>query len=224
MATVTAQTIIDGAFLLIQISAPQTADRTAGLIVLNDMLGTWGADGLLVPYMTVENFALIASQQTYTIGSGGDFDTVRPIKIENAYIRDSSNNDYPVEVLMSKKEWNEISLKSTEARPERLYYDPQYPLGKIYFDFTPDAAETLYVDTWKSLTELAATSTSVDLPDMYKRALKYNLAVDLAPIYGRELMPAVISGATESRSVIANINVTQTSEMKIDLGLRVNLL
>jgi hypothetical protein len=59
----------------------------------------------------------------------------------------------------------------------RLYYDPQYPLAKICFDYAPDEAVTFHVRTEKPLLSLASLDTVIDLPLEYKEALMYNLAV-----------------------------------------------
>lgn len=220
MAVVTAQILISGAFALNEVSAPSTADSTAGLIILNDLLSSWSSDELLIPYRTVENFNLVVAQAVYTIGATANFNTVRPLSIADAYIKDSSGTDYQLDVLMSKNQYDSIEVKSTAGRPARLYYDPQYPSGKIYFDLTPNTIEVLYLDSWKALTELAALATDVTLPDFYKKAIKYNLAVDLAPILGRDLSPLVIVEADKCLRMMRDVNSQTINEMRIDSALR----
>ena len=129
----------------IGISNPSTTQLDDGLVLLNNMIGSWSAEGLIIPYKTTENVALVVGQASYTIGSAGNFDTVRPIKIINAFIRDSNNVDYVVDVSMTREEYNDISSKNADARPGRLFYDPQYPLGYIYFDYEPTAVENIYL-------------------------------------------------------------------------------
>ena len=137
----TANTITDGAYRLNSILNPSTDQDDSGLEALNNMISSWSAEGLLVPYNTIESFALTVGKSTYTIGSGGEFDTVRPLRIIDAFIRDSNSDDYPVDVSMTRVEYNAITQKDAEARPTRLYFDPQYPKGKIYFNYEPDTAE-----------------------------------------------------------------------------------
>src|SRR3990170_4964206 len=175
----TAQNIIDAAYNKIGHLNITSGDSDKALVSLNNMLGTWGIDGLLVPYRTSENFPLVVGQSSYTIGSSGNFNTVRPLEIITAYIRDSSSVDYILDPI-SQKQYAELSNKTADGRPTRFYYDPQYSLGKIYFDTEPASVETLYLISEKAITELATLATTVSLPDFYKESLVFNLAVRLA--------------------------------------------
>ena len=202
----TANTITDGAYRLNSILNPSTAQDDSGLEALNNMISSWSAEGLLVPYNTIESFALAVGKSTYTIGSGGEFDTVRPLRIIDAFIRDSGSDDYPVDVSMTRVEYNAITQKDAEARPTRLYFDPQYPKGKIYFNYEPDTAETLYLTSEKTITEFAALSTTVDLPAFYKEALVYNLAIRLSQELDTQLSKVTLGIAMFSKNTIENIN------------------
>src|SRR3989304_3591307 len=123
----TAQNIIDAAYNKIGLMTITTAKSDKALVSLNNMLGTWGIDGLIVPFTTSENFPLVAGQSLYTIGASGNFNTVRPLEILHAYIRDSSGIDHIVNP-MDKRQYAEISNKAADGRPGRFYYDPQYTL------------------------------------------------------------------------------------------------
>lgn len=217
----TAQDIINGAFRLIHISAPSDTDSSDALEVLNDYLSMLSIEQITVPYVTSESFSLVASTNTYTIGSGGAFDTVRPMKIESAFIRDSAGNDYTLDVVIAKGDYNRNSLKTYAERPEELTYVPSYPLGKIYLYGTPVDAETIHIDSYKPLTEFSALTTTYALPLEYKQFLKYNLAILLHPIYkGGEALSAVIAKiADESRNSIENYNAGIPPVLRIDNAL-----
>lgn len=83
-----ATTVITGAFFDIgAISA--TGSLTAhmgqdGLRRLNNLISSWSAMPLTFPFISREVFPIVANQSTYTIGPGGDFDTVRPQSITGA--------------------------------------------------------------------------------------------------------------------------------------------
>lgn len=202
----TAQTIIDSALRKNGVASPTATQRANGLEALNDMISNWSADGLIIPYNTTESLTLVVGQSVYTIGSAGDFNTTRPLKIVNAFIRDSNNDDHAVDVTMTEAEYNAIEIKDAEERPTKLYYDPQYSLGKIYFNYEPSTAETLYLISEKPITELAALATTVSLPDFYKECLTYNLAVRLAAEYDNQLLPQVIEVANISKNTLENLN------------------
>ena len=197
----TAQDLIDAALRKIGTSIPDSTDRANGLIALNDMISSWSIDNLLVYAVTQESFTLTIGTYSYTIGSSGDYDTVRPIKITNAYLRDSDGYDYPLDII-SSKEYNDIADKDVSSRPTRLYYLPAFPLAKILFDYAPDAADTLYLDSQKHLSEFAALTTDFSMPPEYRRALIYNLAVDLAPEYDWVLTQEATRIAYESKDLL----------------------
>ena len=62
---------------------------------LNIMFDSWSAQKINVYANTLENFPLIVGANPYTIGVGGNFNTVRPVRIENAYLLDASGGKYP---------------------------------------------------------------------------------------------------------------------------------
>ena len=221
----TANTITDGAYRLNSILNPSTAQDDSGLEALNNMISSWSAEGLLVPYNTIESFTLAVGKSTYTIGSGGEFDTVRPLRIIDAFIRDSGSDDYPVDVSMTRVEYNAITQKDAEARPTRLYFDPQYPKGKIYFNYEPDTAETLYLTSEKTITEFAALSTTVDLPAFYKEALVYNLAIRLSQELDTQLAQETLGIAIFNKNTIENINARDKAfkQTRFDSALTNNL-
>jgi len=175
----TARELILSSFRLVGINQPSSIQLDDALVSLNNLISNLSVGNLNLHAVTTENFTLVTDQGTYTIGSGGDFDTVRPTKIlDSVYIKDSSGEDYPV-IPMSRQQYNQIASKIDTGRPTRIYYEPEYPLGKIRFNYLPSTAETLYIDSWKPITEIATLATSINLPVEYKRALQYNLAIEL---------------------------------------------
>jgi hypothetical protein len=60
---------------------PAADEAADALSELNDLLDTWWLDKVLVFHVLVEQFALIANQQAYTMGAGGNFNTTRPVKV-----------------------------------------------------------------------------------------------------------------------------------------------
>jgi len=203
MATV--QQIINASYNKIGLLIITSTKSDKALVSLNNMLSSWSAEGLVVPYRTSESFPLVVGKSSYTIGASGEFNTVRPLEIISAYIRDSSNSDHPVAVTMTQQQYADIVDKTISTRPGRLYYDPQYALGKIYFESEPDTIETLYLTSEKAITEFASLTAAVVLPDYYKEALVYNLAIRLALDEEIEINQYVTAIAITSKNTIENI-------------------
>lgn len=205
----TARLIIEGAVRLIKGPAynPDLSELGAGFTALNDLLGSWSADRIMVVAAVSENFTLTVGQSSYTVGAGGDFNTVRPTKIlPGVYIRDNVNGDHPVE-LVTRERYSAIAKKDINSRPSIVYYDPIYPLGIMCFDTEPITAEAVYFDSLKPVTEITDLSATLVFPPEYKKALKYNLALELAPEYADIKIPElVLKGAEESKSAVARVN------------------
>lgn len=204
----TAQEIITASLRLIGASAqgetPPADEMQEGLSALNTMLDSWSSWRLTIAVLTSENFPLVSGTASYTIGSGGDWDTVRPLRIENAYVR-SLGLDYPVKKI-SQIDYNSIVEKDIGGRPEFLWYNNQRPLGIVSLYHTPNAADTLFIDTWKPLTAIAGLTIEIDFPEGYDEAIKYNLAIRMSPEYGVTASPDVRDIAKTSLNVIKSFN------------------
>ena len=172
---------------------------------LNMMLGSWSAKRLLIPYRTAENFALVASTNSYTIATGGTFNTDRPVRIESGFIRDSNSNDTPIEII-TRAQYNAHVLKTTEGLPYELFYEDTYPTGTVFLYYSPQQNYTLHINSWKKLTQLPLLTTEISMPDEYLRALKFNLAVEVAPEFGRSVPVEVAAIAKDSFETVSDLN------------------
>jgi hypothetical protein len=200
----TANDITDGAYRKIGINSPTSTQDTEALSELNDMISLWGAD-LAVPYITRESDTLTIGTAEYTIGSGGDLDTVRPVSISSCYLVDTENYSYPVKIR-GAEDYNRISSKTLKGRPRKLYYIPEYPLAKIIFSSEPDIAYTVNYEFWKTLTEFSAIDTPFSFPPEYRRAMIYNLAVALAENNSITISQTVIATAMDSYRILKKVS------------------
>lgn len=102
-----------------------------GLRHVNRLLDSWNINFGLPNTVSISSFNLVIGQNSYTIGSGGDVNTTRPLKIINATIQDGDLN-YPMAPI-NYQEWMDIYDKSdTSDVPSKFYYDNNMPLGVIY--------------------------------------------------------------------------------------------
>jgi hypothetical protein len=201
----TATTIVTDALLVMGVTNATQTEKNDGLRFLNNMLSALSAEKLLTHVNVRETHTLTDGTAEYTWGSGGDISTARPLKIQDVFLRDSSN-DYPVEII-TEDAYNDKSVKSTESRPARLYYAPEYPLGKIFLYPTPsNSTDVLHFSTWKAISELSSLSSSVSLPNEYKEFLVYNLAKRLAPSFGYTMSREDADIAERSSERIRSVN------------------
>lgn len=213
MAISTARDIIRKALQKIGVLAEGevgTAEQMAdALDSLNIMLDSWAGQSLMTLQAIQESFALVAGTASYSIGSGQTFNTTKPFNITNAFIR-NDNIDYPLDIV-TKKEHDSYSDKTTQSRPRSLYYDPgatqqTTQTGTIYLYRTPDEAYTLYINSEKPFTRFSALGDLITFLPAYNKALIYNLAIDLAPDYGAKISALIDREAGKSRKVIEKLN------------------
>ncbi len=202
-----AAAIITAAFGKISVEAPTSAQTASALISLNDLVSILGADGMMYAPVS-ESFSLTVADAEYTIGTSADFDTARPLKVLSCFLRDGDNYDWPVKIV-SWKDYNLIINKTLTARPSELYFLPEYPNAKIKFNHPADYAYTAYFEFLKNFTEFATTATTVTLPNEYKEALVYNLAVSLGEDWGRDIPKTVIVKAEQYKEIIQSLNASQ---------------
>jgi hypothetical protein len=189
-----------------------------GLEDLNNLISSLNAEGLIIPSLTKISHTLVAGTNNYTIGTGGDINTTRPMSITNAFIRDSNNYDHHV-TIRAISDYAKISSKSTQGRPTKLYYNPTYSTGKIYLYLNPDTAEDLHMDLMVPLSEISAVGDTVDLPGEFKRMLIYNLALDIAPEADIEDWPELVRIANESKRFVKRLNIQPVPMMTLDSAL-----
>jgi len=187
----------------------ETARQAEALSALQIMLRSWGGVNSNIFASVQESFVLSAGSLSYSWGSGGDIDTLRPNQVLGAYILDSGGTSHPIDII-SKDSYRAISVKDTSARPYDLYFSSLYPLAYIYLYPVPAEVETLYLDSYKPFTQSGSfglVTDSISFPVTYEEAIIYNLAMRLAPEYGRSVSADVAMIAKESLADITVANL-----------------
>jgi hypothetical protein len=194
---------------------PTATELADGLIILNEMTDAFNAERCYVINVNRTIWPLTASLGDYTIGSGGAFNTVRPVKIESAgIILDSSVSnpiEVPLEVLISHDEWASLYLKTLPSTyPRKLYYDANYPLATIHLWPIPSGSLVeLVLYTWNVVAAFATTSATVAFPPGFATLLRTNLAIWLAEEYGVTPTDNVVKQATEAKARVKDINISK---------------
>lgn len=176
---------------------------------LNDLLDFWSVNRLAVLVRTENTKVLTVGDGEYSIGeSAADISTVRPIRVEHAFLRDSANLDQELDcVNLTQQEYNRIPYKTTQGTPTKLFYLPSVPNGTIKFDWVPNTAWTLYLYSWKPFTAFADLTTDYSFAPGYAAAIKANLAVQLANDYKEKVTEFMVHEAKETLKAIKAVNV-----------------
>lgn len=209
--------VVEGALRKLGIRDFSNPTKMAEAIdALNFMLASW--DESLLTRVT-EYFTLTAGTASYMIGTGGDFDTIRPLKIESAFIRSSDNYDYEVNVYYTRKEYNLEAQKNLDGRPSNLLYERSFPLGAITFDTEPETAETFYLTSYKPIANYEDLDETMLQPDEQLNAIIYNLAVELAPEYNQTPNNLVVEQAVILKEPITRRNSQPVPNARFDSAL-----
>lgn len=211
----TARTLIRRALMLIGVLAegenPSAEALSDGILALNDLLGSWSAEGLMIPTVVREEFALTVGQASRTIGVGGNFNTTRPIVIEKAMIEIQSSSP-TVETqlqLLTLEQYAGIVAKDSSGFPTQMYIAGTNPLETVYLWPVPSVADKLVIYSQKPLTSIATANDTIDMAPPYARCLRFNLAMELAAEYGKATPAEVVKIAAEAKGNVKRLNITQ---------------
>lgn len=203
--------------------SPTTDEYSDALETLNGMLASWSAgQGIYAPSQQTKS--LSSGTSSLTVGASGDLTSTRPKRIDSAYLRDTNNNDYQLNIE-SITDYSRLLYKATNGLPEVVYVRKGHPNWTLYFDYSTDQEYTLILELMQPLSVYAATTETVSLPTEYEDAIVYNLAVRLSPEH-TNLSPIVIGLADETLQTLENINmhpVPKTSTDRIRGGGRSNI-
>lgn len=180
---------------------------------LNNMLSEWNAQGLAVFSIVKSTFALSSGTADYTIGSGATINQARPEKIEAWRVYDSSggaNGGEPVDAKTFAARADDNAL--TGARIEMLNYDAAFPTGTIHLYPIPNGG-TLELWVWEQLTAISDFTATVAFPPGYLKVICYNLAVDLAPKFGREVGQTVKMVADAGKATLGATNISEQTRV-----------
>ena len=182
---------------------PAADESTDALEALNLMLGSWGASRFLSASTGKVTHSCNGST-SYTIGVSGDINTTRPTAIYNAFWS-IGGLDYPLSIL-DYSDYENIGIKTIGGIPEYIVLKPDNPLSTIFL-FPVPANGTLTLDNIRPATDLTLAD-DLPYPPEWIRALKFNLAIEIAPEFGFTVSPELAVLAKESKEVVMRSMVT----------------
>lgn len=158
-----------------------------------------------------------ADQITYS----GQFNFALPTRITNGFSRiiTQANLDYPFEIL-TQDQYANIGIKNLPGPwPTGVYYNRQYPIGYLYAWKVPQTNAELHLWCDYNITKFGTLSDTLAAPEGYARMLKYNLALDLAPRYGKPITPDLMRAAQLSKAAIKALNTRPPPQSTFDSAI-----
>jgi len=167
---------------------PTTYDLSDANLALNGLVKSWMADGLQLWAITSYNIPLTNGVNKYRIGLNQTINISKPLKIQQAYNRNTTSFvDIPMRIL-TRQEYNMLGNKSVSGNPIQIYYDPQRVYGDLYVFPTPTTVEAsnniVVIHYQRPFEDFDADIDEPDFPQEWFDAICYGLACRLAPSYG----------------------------------------
>ena len=213
--TATAGELINSALRLIgqlaEAEVPSAATSQDALTALNQMIDSWNTERLSVFCTQDQVYTWPVNEIKRTLGPSGDIDLnpqQRPILLDDStYFRDPQTNvSYGIKFI-NQSQYNGIAVKTvTSTYPQVMFVNMTFPDIEMYIYPKPTRSLEFHFVSVQPLTEPTALNTVIALPPGYLRALRYNLAMELAPEFGVEPSPQVQRIAMTSKRDLKRIN------------------
>jgi hypothetical protein len=210
------------------LAAGETAspeDAADALLRLNEMIDAWGTQRLTIYELKRTTKTLTASTASYTIGTGGSINIVRPVWIESAGLIIDTAATIPVEIpirVLTDDEWSGIVLKTlTSPLAQGIYYDHGWVSGLATISVypIPTVSTTQLVLYCPTAVLGMALATSYAFPPGYAKLLRYGLANELMEFgVPNDVQDRVAVKYAEAMADVKRAN-HRTMEMSLPAGL-----
>lgn len=189
---------------------PNPQDTNDALTRLNSMIAQWQRKRWLVYYLRSASLTATGAE-TYTIGSGGDFNVTRPDRLEQGcFARQLPGGanpiDYPLTLIEAREDYNLIGLKNLASFPQIIFYEAQYPLGIIRVWPVPNDQYAIHLNMKAVLQSFSDLNTVFAMPLEYEEAIRFNLISRLRSAYQMSPDQANDALAAASLNTIKNAN------------------
>ena len=161
-----------------QRTSPEGQEDARG--ILNDMVDSWNTESLMIPSLRRDVYPLTAGVDAYTLGPGGTLGGDRPQRVTSAALVTCgcgcgcSGGGCTNLALLSG--WQDCTTRSG------IYIDNAYPDVNVHIHPAPLAGQSLALQSWATLRGFADLGSTYGFPPGYALALRWNLALQLAPL------------------------------------------
>ena len=239
----TIRKLITGSLRLINVIStneePTADDTDITLKALNGLVDSLSNDLLNIFTFSPYRFLLVPNQETYLLGpatddagnpTGADWVTPRPMRIEQAKLLlyptvDGSTVTVSPSTLvlplrdLSVAEYSGLRLRMLPNQwPTGIYDSGSYPCRSLSFWPVPTQQNAVEVWLWDPLDLYASLDVELNLPPGYERYLRFKLAVEVAPEFGKDISQSVLQSMLDAEANIKKLNQTHPLSGASQLG------
>jgi len=140
--------------------------------------GTKSSNTITLGAVTTAAVSDNATVYFYTTKAG------RPMEVIEAFLRTDSLNDIPLNVI-SRKEYSELSNKTTDGSIVDIFYDPQVSTPNLFtWPETGDPRDIVCLWVKRTIEDFDLAADNPDFPQEWYYPIAYNLAVSVGPKFG----------------------------------------
>jgi len=183
-------------------------DAVFVLRTLNRILDDWNADRAAVYADGFTIYTLTPGLSPHTIGPGGTWVTPqRPLSIADANLALPGSTATLVDITVRDAAWYAglATPSLTSSMPTDVYYEPDWPNGKLFFYPVPTAAYAVSILTRLVLARIALVD-AFSLPPGYRSAITLTLQEAIAEAYEQAVTPTLERQARQARARIFAAN------------------
>lgn len=186
---------------------PSAAELNKCILKLNNMIETLNTEQTMIYTIEPLVFPFVGGQKSYTIGPGGNWAGIRPVKIDDVFIRDVNGIDLPCDIIDEQKYSSIITKTVQSGLPIVMYDDGNFPLKTLTFWPVPSGAiYSAVLWCWLPLPSNLVQTTVINLPPGFQRMLTSMLCVEIAPAFGVNPSASLLEVAKDSKQALERIN------------------
>lgn len=200
------------------------SDAAILLALLRRLLNAWNANRLAVYATAFPQYTLVPNLSPTTIGPSGATwtATIRPVSLDGAnLVLTPSVPNVNTLIRVRDAQWwlGQSTPTLTSTYPTDVYYQPDWPNGKLFFWPVPTFAYDVQLMVRVLLDESVDLNDEFSLPPGYQNAITLTLAEMAVRSFGHPYDGTLAQDATRARAVIFDNNTTPITLTTRDYGM-----
>lgn len=132
----------------------------------------------------------------------------RFVNIESAVLRDEFYKDSPLNIYLDAREYDlGVSDKYADGEPTAILVEPLRLTTAVTLDAQPtDVTKTIVLTVMYPAEDMDATTNDVAFPQEWLKPLAWQLAIDSASMFGKEITPAMKMQRDECLAIARGVN------------------